>query len=201
MGASLATTPPRRWMRRTTRICLAAMLAASALAGLMTETPAQAATPAWTIPKSPNATLPGGRIESVSCSSASACTAVGTYLDTSGINVTLAEAWNGTSWHQEATPNPPGDVRPEIAPDLFGVSCPTAHFCAAVGSYQNVSTRVVFAETWNGIQCFALLGLASGRGERRPCPGASLPLSRTLLRPLSVRESGKDRSGTQRHPA
>ena len=32
----------------------------------------------------------------VSCTSATACTAVGAYLDSSGVEVSLAEAWNGT---------------------------------------------------------------------------------------------------------
>jgi hypothetical protein len=51
---------------------------------------ALAAGPAWRIDKSVNATLAGGKLESVSCSAADACTAVGTYRNTSGINVTLA---------------------------------------------------------------------------------------------------------------
>src|SRR5690349_20698994 len=73
---------------------------------------AQAAGPVWTVTPSPNATLSGGKIESVSCSAPGACTAVGTNLNTSGISVTLAERWNGTSWQRQATPNPPGNTDP-----------------------------------------------------------------------------------------
>src|ERR1700722_19747616 len=66
---------------------------------------AQAVDPSWTIATSANATVTGGNIESVSCSAFTACTAVGTDLNTSGIHVTLAERWNGTDWQRQATPN------------------------------------------------------------------------------------------------
>jgi hypothetical protein len=113
---------------------------------------AQAASSVWTAVSSPNATLSGGQIESVSCSSPGACTAVGTNLNASGLNVTLAERWNGASWQRQATPNPPGNTAPSVAPSLLGVSCPTAGFCAAVGEYQSGPTQVSMAETWNGLQ-------------------------------------------------
>lgn len=111
---------------------------------------AQAANTTWTISKSANVALSGGTIESVSCSAPSACTAVGSDLNTSGINVTLAERWDGTSWQRQATPNPAGDTTASVAPDLVGVSCPTASFCVAVGNYQSDFTQSGLAETWNG---------------------------------------------------
>ena len=113
---------------------------------------AQAADPGWTIATSANATLTGGNIESVSCSAATACTAVGTDLNTSGINVTLAERWNGTNWQRQATPNPAGDTTSSVAPTLLGISCPTATFCVAVGNYQSGFNQAGMAETWNGQQ-------------------------------------------------
>jgi hypothetical protein len=114
-------------------------------------TGAQASSPAWAVMRSPDATLPGGNIHSVSCSAPKACTAVGTNLDTSGIDVTLAERWDGTSWQRQATPNPPGNTDPSATPDLLGVSCPAAGFCAAVGEYQSLGGgQVSMAETWNG---------------------------------------------------
>jgi len=108
---------------------------------------AQAATPAWQLVSSPNATLSGGQINSVSCSAASDCTAVGTYLDPAGINRTLAETWNGTAWQQQPTPNPSEDTAPAVDPQLLGVSCPTATFCAAVGTYQLGSSSIAIADT------------------------------------------------------
>jgi hypothetical protein len=111
---------------------------------------ALAADPAWTIQTSPNATVPGGQLESVSCSSASACTAVGTNLSTSGLNVTLAERWNGTSWQRQSTPNPADNTVPASSPDLLGVSCPVADFCEAVGGYQVSTVGISIADGWNG---------------------------------------------------
>jgi hypothetical protein len=112
---------------------------------------AQASTDAtWTIANSPNTTVTGGSIESVSCSAADACTAVGTDVNTSGIDVTLAERWDGAGWQRQATPNPAGDTTTSVAPTLLGVSCPTASFCVAVGNYQDGFNQAGMADTWNG---------------------------------------------------
>jgi len=147
-------------------------IAAGALAVVMIGTGvggARAAGTAWAVQRSPNATLPGGNIHAVSCSAAQACTAVGTDLNTSGINVTLAQRWNGTSWQRQKTPNPPGNTDPSVAPDLLGVSCPVAGFCAAVGAYQASAVgQVSMAETWNGTswtwQPFPVPADSSGAG-------------------------------------
>jgi hypothetical protein len=135
-----------------TRAGLAAALAACLLAAGADG--ALAASPAWRIDRSVNATLPGGKLESVSCSAAEACTAVGTYRNTSGINVTLAERWTGTAWHHQRTPNPAIDTNPIVRPDLTGVSCPAANFCEAVGTYFTGNgfpgIGVSMAQSWNG---------------------------------------------------
>jgi hypothetical protein len=128
---------------------MAVMVAASAGAALHAPA-AMLAHPVWTLEHSPNATVPGGQIDSVSCSSSSACTAVGFALGKSGLNHTLAERWNGTSWTLEHAANPAGDTVPISSPELFGVSCPAAKFCEAVGSFQLGLTGTSLAETWNG---------------------------------------------------
>ena len=133
-----------------------AATAASAATGARAGTTASSATAAsakWTIESSPNVTVPGGQIQSVSCASADACTAVGSDTATSGLTVTLAESWNGTAWHRQTTPNPASDTTPAVDPALTGVSCPTASFCEAVGGYGsngNGTAGGVLAETWNG---------------------------------------------------
>src|SRR5439155_1738494 len=38
------------------------------------------------------------RLTGVRCTSGSACTAVGSYTNSDGTNLTLAERWNGTTW-------------------------------------------------------------------------------------------------------
>ncbi len=81
-------------------------------------------------------------LQAVSCSSASACTAVGSFAKRASSNeLTLAERWNGTSWKQQHVPSPPGGPT-----GLISVSCPSATACTAVGS----NKRGGFAEHWNG---------------------------------------------------
>jgi hypothetical protein len=79
----------------------------------------------------PGATL--SALTGVSCASTTACTAVGYDMNTSSITVTLAEGWSGTSWSAQTTPNP----SIATASLLYGVSCPAATTCTAVGRYNN----------------------------------------------------------------
>jgi hypothetical protein len=103
----------------------------------------------WSIQKTPNpkgfavSTLTG-----VACTSSRACTAVGFSANsTGGDSATLAERWNGKSWAIEETPNLPGSS----AISFSGIACPSAHACAAVGTYDDSSgDAVALAETWNG---------------------------------------------------
>lgn len=143
-----------------TRICLVAVLTACTVVGLMPGAVATAASaasppaaPPWTIQSSPSGTIPNGHIDSVSCSSARACTGVGSYVNRTDITVTLAEDWNGTSWHHQATPTPPAPPAGgffSIAPALTGVSCPSANFCEAVGRYGQGAQVFSLADVWNG---------------------------------------------------
>lgn len=106
---------------------------------------------AWKIEKSPNATVPRGQFNSVSCSSAHACTAVGAVPSIfGGTAATLAERWDGKSWHSQPTPNPIDNTVPVQQPTLLGLSCPTSDFCEAVGVYQVGLAGLILAERWNG---------------------------------------------------
>jgi len=102
----------------------------------------------WSIETTPNPTGEGNdTLNGVSCTSASACTAVGDYTDNSDTQDTLAEAWNGTVWSIETTPNPAG----EGDDFLNSVSCTSANACTAVGDYDdNSDTQDTLAEAWNG---------------------------------------------------
>jgi hypothetical protein len=83
----------------------------------------------------------------VSCTSASACTAVGDKVTSALASVTLAERWNGTAWAVQSTPNPSG----AMASYLNGVSCISASACTAVGHYVgSAGFSVTLAERWNG---------------------------------------------------
>jgi hypothetical protein len=87
------------------------------------------------------------RLAGVSCASSADCTAVGTYDNSAGVGVTLAEGWNGTSWQLQSAPNPAGATHSS----LTEVSCTSSTDCIAVGSYRNpAGTVLTLAEGWNG---------------------------------------------------
>jgi hypothetical protein len=101
----------------------------------------------WTIQLTP---VPPGSPESyfdsVSCSTASQCMAVGIY-DTGHsrgagfVFETLAESWNGTSWTIEPT-------KKLVYSQLSAVSCIHGTRCFATGSQND--TRLPLAERWTG---------------------------------------------------
>jgi IPT/TIG domain/NHL repeat len=82
----------------------------------------------------------------VSCSAASACTAVGSYTNSSASEVTLAEGWNGKEWVVQVTPNP-SQAKASV---LAGVACPTKA-CYAVGSFTSkAGVKESVAERYSG---------------------------------------------------
>jgi hypothetical protein len=65
----------------------------------------------------------------------------------SGIGLTLAERWNGSSWAVRATPNPAGATQSF----LNAVSCISATACTAVGIYTDSGgNNLTLAERWDG---------------------------------------------------
>jgi hypothetical protein len=101
---------------------------------------------AWATQATPNpAPDISAQFDGVSCSSASACTAVGWYITpTSGVTGSLVERWNGTRWSIQ--PNPTTGATDAI---LGAVSCPSGTACTAVGSYDTNGSPML-AERWNG---------------------------------------------------
>jgi hypothetical protein len=97
----------------------------------------------WTVQPTPDPA--GGTrnfLVSVSCPSATACIAVGFFINGSGHQVPFAEHWNGTNWMIKTTPFPSGSTTSQ----LNSVSCTSPASCTAAAS-DNVST---WAEQWNG---------------------------------------------------
>jgi hypothetical protein len=132
-----------RWL--TAGVLAAALLACAfgSRAAAGAASPASAAPGRWSLQHTPGASTRS--LLSVSCASATACTATG--ARTSGtINRTIAEGWNGTRWSAEPTPKISGGT------DSFlrGVSCTSAASCVAVGDYWNGTMDVTLAERWNG---------------------------------------------------
>ncbi len=81
----------------------------------------------------------------VSCSTANACTAVGTFVD-HGTHP-LVERWDGASWTIQPTPDLP-DGRDGY---FSSVVCPDASTCVAVGSMGPPNRSKTLVETWDGI--------------------------------------------------
>jgi hypothetical protein len=98
------------------------------------------------VPSPAGAQMPG--LNGVSCVSASFCEAVGTSDEPpSSSNTGLAEMWNGSTWSQQSMPSPAGAASVQ----LTAVSCVSASFCEAVGSYPSSGAMPSsLAEEWNG---------------------------------------------------
>jgi hypothetical protein len=108
----------------------------------------------WTIQPSPNvaASNSGNVLAGVSCTSLSACVAVG--VSFRGATQALAERWDGATWTIQSVPTPRGADYSEFT----DVSCTSATACTAVGDYEtdeavvNDTAELVFplVERWNG---------------------------------------------------
>jgi hypothetical protein len=89
----------------------------------------------------------GSGFSGVSCSSAGACTAAGSYDTSAGTSITLAERWNGTSWTKQMVPAP----RRAAGAALQAVSCASADTCVAVGEYgSSGGSAAALAVAWDG---------------------------------------------------
>ena len=92
----------------------------------------------------------GSSLNGVSCRSAIACVAVGSYVDVSDSGgLALAETWNGMVWTRAAVDDDPTQVRV-----LEGVSCRSTNACVAVGISESTSPSIgsTLAERWTGDQ-------------------------------------------------
>jgi hypothetical protein len=89
----------------------------------------------WTIQPTPSTGSPGSLFNTVACTSASSCTAVGALTDSFGNAVvgTLAERWNGRNWHIQPTPVLPGLG----LVSNFTAACPAQWTCIAAGGFEN----------------------------------------------------------------
>lgn len=110
----------------------------------------------WSVQSTPNpAEAKTAALAGVSCSSSTACTAVGSYENSAGTTAILAERWNGSAWSTQSAPSPAGT----IYGGLHGVSCASSTACTAVGVYATTRTvkgigyvRQSLAEGWNGTE-------------------------------------------------
>jgi hypothetical protein len=111
--------------------------------GTASAAPTPAASATWAIYPSPNEGQ-ASFLDSVSCVSATNCTAVGSSLNAASVFQTLVETWDGTAWSITPSPN----QGTAVANELTGVSCTSATDCVAVGVAGSPTQTLV--ETWNG---------------------------------------------------
>jgi hypothetical protein len=118
----------------------------------------------WSVVPSPNEgpSADFDLLNSVSCASSTFCIAVGSYSNYGGgIERTLVERWNGTTWSILSSPNRGGLYYPN---ELNGVSCLSRNKCVAVGDYDMASgaeLRKTLVESWTGSR-WALDASATG---------------------------------------
>jgi hypothetical protein len=98
----------------------------------------------WAIQSVPNPQFTNQSfLNGVSCSTETACTAVGQFNTSTGGQFTLTERWNGKSWTVQSTP-----ITAKGPSELNGVSCPSATTCIAVGDYGTHFISLI--ERWDG---------------------------------------------------
>lgn len=115
----------------------------------------------WSIQSTPNPSeSKRSELAGVSCTSGTACIAVGTWYNGSGTNATLAEVWNGSSWSFQTIPSG------SKGGTLFDLSCSNASSCIAVGGYSPTSAQIALVERWNGTE-WAIQSSPSPPGAER----------------------------------
>ncbi len=83
----------------------------------------------------------------ISCASGTDCTAVGGYTNSSGIQVSYVERWNGTAWSWQESPNPTESVNTP----LQNVSCVGNSPCVVVGDWlDSAGVWRPVAQSWTG---------------------------------------------------
>ena len=111
----------------------------------------------WSIQSTPNpigplptmlGPVPDSQLNDVSCTSTTACIAVGSFVDRAGTTAPLVERWDGVGWSIQTIPTPTG-ARDSV---LRGVSCASTTACSAVGWSGNTTGQTFpLAEWWDGV--------------------------------------------------
>jgi hypothetical protein len=88
----------------------------------------------------------GSILLDVSCESSTNCTGAGGYRNSSNVQVSFVERWNGSAWSHQSSPNPVGSTNTVFQ----GVSCVGLSPCVAAGDWNNGKTWQPMAQEWNG---------------------------------------------------
>ena len=102
----------------------------------------------WSVVPVPIPKGTASNLTAISCSSSSACTAVGVYrVLPLGQTKVLLERWDGLRWVSQ---RPPGLPKHVTSITLSQVSCSSPKACTAVGQSATSSGAAALAEYWNG---------------------------------------------------
>ena len=91
---------------------------------------------------------------------------------------TLIEHWNGTTWSVMTSPNAAGNNF------LFGVACPSASSCIAVGHSNNGAGDQTLSERWTGTTWSLMVGVdpaTSNDLSAVACPSEPLGSSGSMV--------------------
>jgi hypothetical protein len=88
-------------------------------------------------------------VYAVSCSSATACMAVGAVINAEGGWEAFSESWNGTAWSVDPMVSPAAGIPEAGNAEALSVSCTSATECTAVGLFSD-HAWTMFAERWDG---------------------------------------------------
>jgi hypothetical protein len=124
----------------------------------------------WSLVTSPdNSPNQDNELLSVACTSASDCWTTGYYVAGSGVRQTLIEHWDGTSWTIAASPNTSGMQNNSF----FGVACPSAASCWAVGQYYDGGVYQTLIDQWNGTSWTAVSSPNAGSTQNNYLSGVT----------------------------
>ena len=105
------------------------------------------ASPSWSVQVTPKKLKAPGQPLGISCATPTSCVAVGYYQSVSGLDVPLAESWNGESWTVNATPTVLINFRGlRLGPGIDECVVHVAHCLRSRGLFQLLPTRPGRAE-------------------------------------------------------
>ena len=106
----------------------------------------------WSIVPSPNEGAHSNFLDNLSCTSTTWCVAAGYFHNGNGVDQTLVESWDGSTWSIVPTPNVGTGSN-----TLLGVSCTSTSACTAAGYSVPTSPvipggihAVTLVESWDG---------------------------------------------------
>jgi hypothetical protein len=114
-------------------------------------------------------------LQGVACPAAATCVAVGSYVDDTSVQHSLAETWAGGTWTQKTVADPASGTDPALS-DVACFSSPSTG-CDAVGGYSSDTGIVPLAAAWNNTAwALATVPKATGATEAA-LTGVSCPTS------------------------